>query len=121
MDLDRLHYDYMAKLGYQSGRTYDMLVTVVQHADFGVSPILIKVAGHREFRRLMSMIVMIANDMGYHTRVLTQSRIMVNDIEIVFSVGIEEPLGLHPAKAYEDHYVLDSVYEQMRIRSFARG
>lgn len=65
IDLDRLHADYMEKWN-GSGRTFDMLMTALQHADFDVSLVVIVGANRDQaFGHLMDEFRFLAVEMEY--------------------------------------------------------
>lgn len=113
MDLDRLHDDYLEKLGIGAGRTYDMLLTVVQHADWpDVSPLLVVCAHARDVAWMMQMMAEISHDMQYSSRVLAHGWIRIDTTLIVFRPSSSLRNNTGYAKVFEDHFVTE-VYDSL--------
>ncbi|KKN80215.1 hypothetical protein LCGC14_0331690 [marine sediment metagenome] len=116
MDLERLHENYLSKPARGGGRTYDMLVSVVQCADWpDVSPIMVVCAQWREVSRLMEMAVHIAHDLGFSNRVLACDRLQVETTEIIFRSSSERSMGQRFANDFKDHFVWDVDRRLMRL------
>jgi len=100
MNINRLH---QSSNGRQSGRTYQMLVEVVQHADFDVPEVVVVARTVADTQHMLNMAIDIAREMGFYVEPpLRDMELQIQRTTIRF-VLIKELLYGSEARVFYDH------------------
>jgi len=112
LDLDQLHDQFGNKHGRQTGRTTDMLVNAIQHADFGVPGIVIIAAHRGHVQDLIIRFHQIVGTLGHsvenhlHPNNWTEGHLTIRSTAFYFRTPREDErlrIGQHEKPTFWDH------------------